>query len=359
MSRIGKTRCAWIAAFLSVVVFSHARAATTDMMGFEKGTAASAMCPSGEYLAGVAFAYNNIVTGMTPYCVAMTQDGGWSGAARVHEELRMTKPGDDVRTISLFCPRDNFLTSFTGWTAAYGIEPVIQLSVTCLNVKSGWQLSIDGPRTLQIEATEWAGGACDDNSVATGVVGRVRAPNIVQFGFNCELTKPAAQYAKLVDAPNAAGVNHGAARRHTLPSARVGMQTQAAPLAQSNAGVEGSYIAPPRVSPQAGAAGSRNTFGGARPSGLPPIDNAPLPAHFAPPVFDDGALLWACHRRGNNACDGRSQALEWCAHHGFKRLVSVEPPTTIERGESIVKNMLGDVCEASSCAVIETIDCAK
>lgn len=335
-----------------------AYATNSPTMGFDEGNPDGVTCPDGGYLAGVAFMYNNFVTGLSPYCVAMADDGAWSGGARIYTELQMSKAGTEAQQMNYFCQRDGYLVSFKGFTQVYGVHGMIQITLTCVNLKNQEVYAFGVTYPTGVVGTEWAGGSCDDNSVATGVVGRTRGANIIQFGFSCAMTKPAITNAKLIQSPGEVSQRASDARRRVAPP-RYGESTQTTAAARSAAGIEGSRVAIAQAPVAVSGAGMSSSLGVVAPPTAPPPSTAPLPAHFAPPIFEDGAHLWACDGSSQQACDGRTQALAWCSMHGFARLVASEPPRPAERGTGVVKNTAGAVCESRRCVVINVVDCAR
>jgi hypothetical protein len=186
-----------IVGVLSVVSGRLAQAENTATMGLAEGTAAQTQCPSSTYLAGFAVQSNGpTMSALAPYCAAMARDGGWEGGAQIYLDRAMSDAAPGSHRLDLFCPLDFYLVAFRGFSQVYGIHSIVQLTLTCKNPKTG-AMTAFGTRDTGVSATEWPGAQCADNSVAEGVVGRVRDDQIIQFGFTCAPTRPAQRSAQL------------------------------------------------------------------------------------------------------------------------------------------------------------------
>ena len=100
----------------------------------------------------------------------------------------------------------------------------------------------------------------------------------------------------------------------------------------------------------------------------PPV--AANPGHlFAPPLFDDGARLWACAdaadgEANGTACAGLKAGAEYCRTAGYsgalQRRADGAPDLTISivvPGRPVVAND-GDACATDQCAAISELHCA-
>jgi hypothetical protein len=172
---------------LFIVNVSLLHAADTPTIGIKEGQPASVHCPNGEYLAGVAIWSDNSISGLQPYCVRMMPNGAWETGAHVAQDRKMSD-AISGRRLDLFCAKDRFVTGFSGHTHVYGINSLMQLSLSCLNLTNGVSNSIGTSKPAGVSLTEWPGVRCGSESVANGVVGTVRGATIIQFGLSCQAT---------------------------------------------------------------------------------------------------------------------------------------------------------------------------
>ena len=104
------------------------------------------------------------------------------------------------------------------------------------------------------------------------------------------------------------------------------------------------------------------------PAEPPPGERAPDHA-FVPPMFVDGAQLWACfdaaHAEANGAaCQGVEAGVAFCRQQGFSGVVPTgadgAPDLTLGavRPENRVRAINGDACTANNCVVVAELHCA-
>jgi hypothetical protein len=179
-----------------VLIVQTGHAARTGTMGLAEGMPASTQCPNKTYLAGFAVQYDSVLSGLQPYCVSMAPDGSWSGGAQIHLDRPMSEANLGGMRKDLFCPLDFYALGFRGKSHVYGQHSIMQFTLTCKNIISGalWEhtLSPAGNPAL----TDWSGARCADDAVADGVFGLVNVGRIIQFGFSCAQTQPAAALAR-------------------------------------------------------------------------------------------------------------------------------------------------------------------
>lgn len=178
---------------LILLTGASANAARTETMGMAEGNPAAVTCPNKTYLAGFAIQYHTSMSGLQPYCVAMTTDGTWSGGAQIHLDIRMSYAVNDGSRVDMFCPRDFYIFGFRGFSHVYGIHSIMQLIVNCKNVKTGGLTAIATRNPDGVSVTEWRGAHCVADSVADGVFGLIRDSRIIQFGLSCAQTVPASR----------------------------------------------------------------------------------------------------------------------------------------------------------------------
>lgn len=101
-------------------------------------------------------------------------------------------------------------------------------------------------------------------------------------------------------------------------------------------------------------------------------DDRPMQAEsFAPPLFDDGARLWACDNGEQDvlngaACRGRKVGKAFCRMKGHSGKLQPrrdgKPSVTVSvspvQGGILARAANGDVCTADDCAVVSALDCA-
>jgi hypothetical protein len=169
--------------FIPVVALG---AADTTRIGVPEGQPAAVKCPQG-YLAGVALFYDNSMSGLQPYCVAMRQSGEWASAGQVYPD-RMSEALSGKR-MDLFCRKDFYVHGFSGHSHVYGVHSLMQLTLTCRNPQTGVQYTVATPKPAGVSLTEWPAARCADNSLANGVVGTTHTGyTIIQFGLSCAAT---------------------------------------------------------------------------------------------------------------------------------------------------------------------------
>lgn len=160
------------------------------------GSPASVTCPGASYLVGMA-AYvedprlrvSDLLSGISPYCVAMADDGSWKGAAQVHLLPMLVAVGDGGLRKDFVCPRDYYLVNFSGSTQTYGINEVIQLAIGCMKLRTHERITLQTPLNGGVAATPWPAEQCADGSVATGAFGLVsEGVSLYQFGLICTPT---------------------------------------------------------------------------------------------------------------------------------------------------------------------------
>jgi len=114
----------------------------------------------------------------------------------------------------------------------------------------------------------------------------------------------------------------------------------------------------------------------APPADVPPADAPRMPddrgmpgENFAPPLFDDGAQVWACANAAQGskkagACDGMKAGKAFCKMRGHSGALQQHrdgspalTPAPARTGIP-VRAANGDVCAADNCAVIGELDCA-
>ncbi|MDF0644439.1 MAG: hypothetical protein P0111_10435 [Nitrospira sp.] len=181
---------------VSVLYVHTGHAAQTGTMGLAEGRAASTQCPNKTYLAGFAVQYDAVMSGLHPYCVNMAPDGSWSGGAQIHLDRPMSEANLGGMRKDLFCPMDFYALGFRGKSHVYGVHAIMHFTLTCQNLKTGalWEHTVGPPGNPSL--TEWRGDRCADDAVADGVFGLVNGGTIIQFGFSCAQTQPAAKLAR-------------------------------------------------------------------------------------------------------------------------------------------------------------------
>jgi hypothetical protein len=175
---------------------------STAMIGLREGEPAAASCPAATYLAGVTLWFPTI-SGVSPYCAAMTRDGRWQGGARVHLDVQMSNAvRGDEKQMNLFCPLDFFVSGLSGYSQVYGIHGLTQLTLVCRNLKTGASMTLATPLRAGVAQTQWPQTRCADDSAATGVFGSARDDEVIQLGYTCRMTQPAALQARMLKHPN-------------------------------------------------------------------------------------------------------------------------------------------------------------
>lgn len=96
----------------------------------------------------------------------------------------------------------------------------------------------------------------------------------------------------------------------------------------------------------------------AAPSAAPPAA-APGGQRFAPPMFSDGARLWACINAGDGVCDGRAASVSYCSSLGLLGPAHNSTPRVAGRREGKVRNVMGAACIAQDCPVIDELTCSR
>jgi hypothetical protein len=244
-----------------------AQAQRTAPMGYDEGTPAATRCPNKTFLAGFAVQYDSSMSGLAPYCVAMTDDGMWSGGARIHLDALMSKASVGGTRLDLFCPRGFFLVGYRGYTHVYGIHSIMQITITCRNVRTGTLYEIATEKGTQA-LTEWPDSRCADNAVGDGTFGRVDAAGtLLQFGLSCALTLPAARERR----------NNAVLRNGARESAAGRLSP--APLTQARAWADTGALPGAASAPPLGATSARASASASALSPLRPLPKAPL----APP----------------------------------------------------------------------------
>lgn len=96
----------------------------------------------------------------------------------------------------------------------------------------------------------------------------------------------------------------------------------------------------------------------------------PMPGEqFTPPLFDDGAQLWACadasqDAKKGGACNGIKAAKQYCRARGYSGVLQQHrdgsPALTLAppRAGIPVRAVNGDVCVADKCVGVRELDCA-
>ncbi|MGH8163382.1 MAG: hypothetical protein ACREP1_03505, partial [Rhodanobacteraceae bacterium] len=114
----------------------------------------------------------------------------------------------------------------------------------------------------------------------------------------------------------------------------------------------------------------------APPANPPPAEaprmpgDRPMPGEsFAPPLFDDGAQLWACANAAQGlkkagACNGMKAGKAFCRAKGYSGALQQHrdgsPAVTLApaRAGVPVRAGNGDTCNAAECVVVSELDCA-
>lgn len=102
---------------------------------------------------------------------------------------------------------------------------------------------------------------------------------------------------------------------------------------------------------------------------LVPADHALPGESFAPPLFDDGAQLWACTNAAQaskkaGACNGMKASKAFCVARGYSGALQQHRDGTSAvkiapaRAGIPVRAATGDTCTADACEVISDLDCA-
>lgn len=332
-----------------------ARAANTATMGMAEGDPAKVACPGKQYLAGVNLWWDTSMSGLAPYCVAMAPDGAWQGGAAIHLDRMMSEAVSGKR-LDLFCPRDFYLFGFSGHSHVYGIHSIMQLKLICRNVKSGalWGMGTTYPDGVAV--TEWPGGQCPDDSVATGVFGNVNSARIIRFGLTCAKTQPAFLLSQMVTVKPEASLKALTKKKKSdmvvaLPEAGISSAMQAPDTGTTGSGLKSSAILKqPGIldSAVAGSAGSTPT--------APEPTPATLPASqaFAPPLAKSGRRLYACQALDSDVC-GRPVADVFCQQQGFARTESFGT----DRIKGPVETIGGQTCTKKKCKTFEEIVCVR
>jgi hypothetical protein len=295
---------------------ASSKAADTAMMGNASAGQArrAAACGLGSYLAGLQYWWPRINT-IRPYCAKMDADGKWIGAPVLANEVMAAgyHASDDAQYLAA-CPRDSWVSGYSGYTAAEGLQSVTQVTLACRNLVTGWMTNIQMPLRDGFAQAEWPMSYCDQSSVAVAAVGATHDDDLVlRFGLACSTTQPALR-----------------AQARLGTSSKVGAAIKPAP-------------APPAFRP---------TVPAERPAvaALSP-QRTQL---FAPPVNRDGTRLVACQTVGGVPC-GQSPADAFCKAAGFAHALSFQNGMERVRAETL----LGQKCVALECNVFNRIECGR
>lgn len=211
MQRKYSTEVGYIPGFVFTLILvllsdAMAHAGRTGVMGQpvenfkDQYAPATVICPNNTYLAGFAAQYARSFSGLQPYCANMAPDGAWLDSAQISLDRSLTNPIQGGSRVNVFCPLDFYVFGFSGYSAAYGTHSIVQMNITCKNVKTGALLPM---QTLDDSAskTEWRGDQCRNDEVANGVFGLHHSGTLAQFGLSCERTRPAVLLDAKLKAP--------------------------------------------------------------------------------------------------------------------------------------------------------------
>ena len=213
---------------------------------------------------------------------------------------------------------------------------------------------------------------CPAGQVAVGVHGRaLPGDGLTEFGLICG---PRTGYAPTRVADRLTPINAG---HNTVSS----VSESALGAIQPKQDVRGdSYrrLGSPRVLPSViGAAVSPVKAPPANPpAAAPPPDTPRMPdgrgmpgENFAPPLFDDGAQVWACANAAQaskkaGACNGMKAGKVFCLAKGYSGALQQQrdgtPGMTIApaRAGIQVRAATGDACAADECTIVSRLECA-
>ncbi len=197
-------------------------------------------------------------------------------------------------------------------------------------------------------------------------LGRVQAP------------APASPAQTMGDEPPICAIARSA-RARNAPTA-TSLETQCA-AAGGNFADRAISQAPSNIRARNSLAVSRVGIAAPQSAGAPPVAANPAPdaprmpgdrllqgETFAPPLFDDGAQLWACADAAQGAhgtaCRGTKAGREFCRMRGHSGALqhhrdgSSAVKVGSARDRSPIRTTKGEVCVAADCAVVSELECA-
>jgi hypothetical protein len=274
------------------------------------------------------------------------------GGAQIHLDLMMSEAVPGGKRLDLFCPRDFYAFGFHGFSHIYGIHSIMQLDLICRNLLTG-QLWKIGTTFNGASLTEWPGGQCGDDSVATGVFGNINSARIIRFGFTCAKTRPAILLSGMVVAkPKKVGDLVSKKKSDMVVTEIPGTGISDVMRAPDSGAVDNG-LQPSSILKQPGFDTSVLIDPTAPPAAANPAPAATTQS-FAPPLAASGLRLYACLTVDSEVC-GRPVADQFCQKQGFARTDSFGT----DRIKGPVETIAGQTCNKKKCKAFEEIVCAR
>lgn len=343
-------RCIVTLTALAFTALLATAASATDIAphGGNGGVPYRAECDPGSYVVGLDARSGAFIDRLQIVC------GRWTGKTFENPRPVQTTAGDSLggQERSVDCPTamgvDYIVASFNH---SNDLPEALLDDVGIHCAATGQVLDKPQPYALWIESPDTGGGTthvldfsyeehCPPGELLTGMFGRA-GQFVDSIGWICgpfTLTAPHP------------GTQLGRAARQ-----RFGADRETAAAGERT--VAGISVDKQIGTTSAGAAPARNQLGTVA-GGVPaPQARFTPPVRFAPPKFDDGALLWACQDGRDTVCDGRAAATAWCMTRNFRGAVQNGAPRGANRGGVAVRNYLGEACKSSACTVLNEVTC--